>query len=87
MIERSSGYTSEGWTELIATMIDLSDDPENQSDIVDYLAANYPPNKNRQSTLVAGDVEVSFEEWQVPTLGQRSRDPVEAPDGAIWWVG
>lgn len=87
LIPRSSGYTGEGWSELIATMIDLSDDEDLQSDIVDYLAANYPPNTNRQSTLVAGDVEVSFEEWQVPTLGQRSRDPVEAPDGAIWWVG
>ena len=87
LIERSSGYTNEGWTELIATMIDLSDDPELQLEIVDYLATNHPPNTNRKSTLVAGDMEVSFEEWQVPTLGQRSRDPVEAPDGAIWWVG
>jgi virginiamycin B lyase len=22
-----------------------------------------------------------------PTLGQRSRDPIEAPDGSIWWTG
>ncbi len=31
--------------------------------------------------------KVSFREWVVPTLGQRSRDPVEAPDGSIWWAG
>ena len=30
---------------------------------------------------------MTFEQWQVPTLGQRSRDPVEGPDGRIWWVG
>ena len=34
-----------------------------------------------------GDAEIAFKEWQVPTLGQRSRDPVEAADGAIWWAG
>src|SRR3546814_17423394 len=28
-----------------------------------------------------------FKEWQVPSLGQRSRDPIEAPDGTIWWAG
>ncbi len=87
MITRSSGYTSEGWEELIATMIDLSHAPDVQADIVAYLSEHYPPNTNRQSVIVPGDVEVAFQEWQVPTLGQRSRDPVEAPDGAIWWVG
>ena len=87
MITRSSGYTSEGWEELISTMMDLSGAPDVQADIVSYLATQYPPNSNRQSTLIPGEVEVAFEEWQVPTLGQRSRDPVEAPDGAIWWVG
>ena len=23
----------------------------------------------------------------MPTLGQRTRDPIQAPDGTIWWVG
>ena len=87
MITRSSGYTREGWEELIGTMIDLSHVPDVQADIVDYLATNFPPNTNRASILIPGEVEIAFTEWQVPTLGQRSRDPVEAPDGAIWWVG
>lgn len=87
MITRSSGYTSEGWSELISTMIDLSDAPDLETEIVRYLAANFPPNANRAATLVPGTYEIAFTEWQVPTLGQRSRDPVEAPDGAIWWVG
>ncbi len=87
MITRSSGYTSEGWEELISTMIDLSQTPDVQADIVEYLATHYPPNTNRAATLVPGEVEIAFTQWQVPTLGQRARDPVEAPDGAIWWVG
>ncbi len=87
MITRSAGYTRDGWEELISTMIDLSHAPDMHDDIVTYLATHYPPNTNRQSTLVPGDVEITFTEWQVPTLGQRSRDPVEAPDGSIWWVG
>jgi len=87
MITRSSGYTFEGWKELTGTMIDLSPSPDMQQEIIQYLATHYPPNTKRASTLVAGDFEIEFKEWQVPTLGQRSRDPAEAPDGSIWWVG
>ena len=87
LIERSSGYTREDWRFLVSTMIDLSNNPATESSILDYLAANFPPSANRAATPVAGPISIAFEEWQVPTLGQRSRDPVEAPDGNIWWVG
>jgi virginiamycin B lyase len=86
-IERSSGYTREEWRFLTSTMIDLSGNPEVEAEILDYLAATYPPGENRASTPVGGPLSIRFEEWQVPTLGQRSRDPVEAADGSIWWVG
>ena len=46
-----------------------------------------PPDTTRAPTLVPGELEVGFTEWKVPTLGQRARDPVEAPDGTIWWAG
>lgn len=87
IITRSSGYTSDDWAELIGTMVDLSDAPDVKAEIVNYLAENHPPNTNRAAMFVEGDVEVEFEEWMVPTLGQKARDPDEAPDGAIWWVG
>lgn len=87
MIERSSGYTQDGWAELTSTMIDLSGNPDMRNEIVAYLAQHYPPNDKRASKLVPGDIKLTFKEWQVPTLGQRSRDPVEAPDGIIWWAG
>lgn len=86
-ITRSSGYTLAGWQELIGTMIDLSKSPEEQKQITQYLAAHFPPNTRRAPKLIPGPAQISFRAWVVPTLGQRSRDPVEAPDGSIWWAG
>jgi len=85
-ITRSSGYTREGWRELIGTMMDLSGSPE-QETITEYLATHFPENTQRQPKLIPGTASISFKEWTVPTLGQRSRDPVQAPDGSIWWAG
>jgi virginiamycin B lyase len=88
MITNSSGYTADHWRELIATMADLNSTPQQRDQIVQYLATNFPPTRNRRpSTQVTGPVNVTFKSWLVPTLGQRSRDPVQAPDGSIWWNG
>jgi len=87
LIERSSGYSSDDWRFLASTMIDLSGDPALEAAIVGYLAAHFPPSENRAATPADGPLSIRFEEWKVPTLGQRSRDPVEGPDGSIWWVG
>jgi virginiamycin B lyase len=86
-ITRSSGYTEDGWKELTGTMIDLSGSPEEQGEITRYLATHIPPNTERAPEPMPGDAEIAFTEWQVPTLGQRSRDPIEAADGSIWWAG
>ena len=86
-IVRSSGYTEEEWAEHFSAMVDFADMAKERSEIARYLAANIPPNKTRAPTLVPGELEVGFTEWKVPTLGQRARDPVEAPDGTIWWAG
>lgn len=86
-ITRSSGYSAEHWKELISYMIDLSGDPPTQTAIVNYLTEKFPPNKARAGKQVAGPVQIEIKEWKVPTLGQRSRDPVEAADGSIWWAG
>ena len=55
--------------------------------ISQYLAANYPHKPEKAPVLVKGDTDITIEEWVTPTLGQRTRDPVESPDGAIWWTG
>ena len=85
VIERSSGYTQSDWRDLIKTMIALPEVTE--AKIAAYLGEHVPPNDRRMPTLVPGSVELDFKTWVVPTLGQRARDPVEAPDGRIWWVG
>jgi virginiamycin B lyase len=87
MITNSSGYTRAGWKELTGTMIDLSPAPDTQAAILQYLATHFPPNTRRASKLIPGPVQVTFKEWQAPTLGQRARDPVQAADGTIWWAG
>ena len=87
LIERSSGYSDADWASLIGTMIDLSGDAALQGRITGYLAEHFPPNDRRTPVLVPGPVEIDIESWVVPTLGQRSRDPVQAPDGSIWWTG
>lgn len=86
-ITRSSGYTEQEWQSLTATMIDLSDAPEQKAEIIGYLTTHFPPNTKRTPILVTGPHKISFQEWVTPTLGQRSRDPIEAPDGTIWWAG
>jgi virginiamycin B lyase len=88
MITQSSGYTREDWKELTSTMIDLSAGPDTQNAILDYLATHFPPTYNkRPAKLVPGPMKITFKEWVAPTRGQRTRDPIEAPDGTIWWVG
>ena len=86
-ITRSSGYTHEGWKELTSTMIDLTGSPENRGEITKYLATHFPPHTRRAPKLMPGDVQIAFKEWKVPTLGQRSRDPIQGIDGSIWWAG
>ena len=85
-IVTSAGYdTPEEWKHVFSGMVNLSDAQANT--IATYLADNFPADESRRPTLVPGDTQVTFREWIVPTLGQRSRDPVEAPDGSIWWTG
>jgi virginiamycin B lyase len=87
LINQSSGYTRAGWNELIGTMIDLTRSPDAHDSITQYLATHFPPSTRRAPKLVPGNIEISFKEWQMPTLGQRARDPIQAEDGSIWWVG
>ena len=86
-ILNSSGYTREGWKELIGTMIDLSRAPADEDRVAQYLATHFPPNTKRAPRLVAGGERILFKEWRTPTPGARSRDPIQAADGGIWYAG
>lgn len=85
-ISRSLGYSAAGWKELALTMVHLDGTPEIDA-IAAYLAEHFPPNDRRAPVMVEGPIRIEFETWSGPTRGQRARDPVEAPDGAIWWTG
>jgi len=80
------GYDRDGWKALTLSMTDLSKHAGRDA-IWDYLAVHFPPNDKRKPTLAHATLSLSFKEWTVPTPGQRARDPVEAPDGSIWWTG
>lgn len=85
LITGSTGYTQARWQDLVGTMIKLPD-AQTQA-VTQYLAAHFPPKAGREPVLVAGPVSVTFKEWVVPTLGQRPRDPLQMPDGTIYWAG
>ena len=86
-IKHGLGYDADDWLAISQSMIDLSAVPEQRDQLIEYLAAHYPPNDDRKPNLVSGEATINFKEWVVPTLGQRSRDPVEDVHGNIWWVG
>jgi virginiamycin B lyase len=86
LITRSSGYSREGWRELIQTMVNVSGTPAAET-LTQYLAKHFPARTHLKPTLVGGEESIAFREWTAPTLGQRARDPVQAPDGSIWWAG
>ena len=84
-ITRSGFDGVEMWRSVQESMIQL---PESDAiSIAEYLAEHFPAREDWKPTLVDGPVEIDIQEWIVPTLGQRSRDPIEAPDGSIWWTG
>jgi virginiamycin B lyase len=85
LIVNSSGFSKDAWATLVATMVTL---PADQAAAISgYLATNFPEKPGSRPSLVSGDAKIKITEWQVPTLGQRSRDSVEAPDGSFWWTG
>ncbi|GIU52850.1 cytochrome C [Shewanella sp. KT0246] len=86
-LERSSGYSKQDWNSLVSYMVDVDASNKELNQISEYLAEKYPINDKRASKVIEGDMKLQFKYWQVPTLGQRARDPVQGKDGIIWWVG
>lgn len=41
----------------------------------------------RGSILAKSAIEVTFDDWTVPTAKSRPHDPAVAPDGSAWWTG
>jgi virginiamycin B lyase len=85
MITGAAGYDQDRWRYLIESMIALPDDQMRAA--TQYLATHFPEKPGRQPKLIPGDAKITFKEWKVPTLGQRSRDPIQMKDGTIYWTG
>jgi virginiamycin B lyase len=85
LITGTSGFDRTGWRDLVSTMVAFP--PAQLDSVTAYLAEHFPEKPGRRPTLVPGNVKITFTEWIVPTLGQRPRDPLQLPDGTIWWAG
>src|ERR1051325_4558233 len=59
-IVNSGGYTREGWSDLIGTMIKLP--PDQHALVIDYLAKNFPEQPRPKPVLIAGPVKVTFKD-------------------------
>ena len=55
--------------------------------VAQYLIEKFPGRPMPRPLIIAGPVQVSFHEWQVPTAGSRPHDPLATPDGDIWYTG
>jgi len=84
-ITRGWGYDKKGWDELIATMLTLPPDTENQ--ISTYLGQHFSSKTRPKTLIIAGPAKVNIQEWLLPTLGSLPHDPLAASDGSIWWTG
>lgn len=87
LIQNSSGYTRDQWKELTSYMVDMSGSPAQQNEVLDYLTKSFPPENPRQAKQVPGSYKIAFKEIVTTQLGQRTRDPIQAADGSIWYAG
>jgi virginiamycin B lyase len=85
----NAGHSREGWTTVLQMMVNAGAPvPADQfASVRDYLAKNFPEKPESDAVVVPGSVEVSIQEWQVPTPGSRPHDPAFAPDGSVWYTG
>ena len=84
-----SNYSPDEWHNVVNMMVSAGAplSPAQKEAVIDYLVANFPGKPKPAPVIIAGPVDVSFHEWQVPTLGSRPHDPLATPDGAIWYTG
>jgi virginiamycin B lyase len=85
----NSGHNPEEWKTTVAMMRNAGANlPADKVDVVtNYLIKNFPERPAPPAVLIPGNVEVSFQEWKLPTPGSRPHDPLAAPDGTIWYSG
>jgi virginiamycin B lyase len=85
----NAGHSVEEWKTTVAMMLNVGANvpPDKIETVTNYLVKNFPEKPAPPAVSVPGNVEVSFQEWKVPTPGSRPHDPLAAPDGTIWYTG
>lgn len=84
-----SGHSRRGWETVLHMMTNVgaSLSPEQFTTVLDYLSRNFPEKPQPAAVIVPGPVEVSIQEWTLPTPGSRPHDPMVAPNGMVWYTG
>jgi len=85
----NSGHSPEDWKTTVAMMLNVGANvpPDKVDTVLNYLVKNFPEKPAPPAVIVPGNVEVSFQEWKLPTPGTRPHDPLPSPDGTIWYSG
>ena len=86
MITGSTGYTQERWKDLISTMMQAARRRSARR------LRSTSPRTSRRSRAASlcwyrGRCRSRSRNGSSPTLGQRSRDPLQLADGTIYWTG
>jgi virginiamycin B lyase len=84
-----AGYTAEGWRSVEHMMrnMEVPITPEQWPVVTEYLIQSFPEKPKPAAVILNGPVQVSIQEWPVPTPGSRPHDPWASRDGAIWYTG
>ena len=75
-IQRSLGYTREGWNELIASMVDMKAAPDQHKEVLDYLAQHFPPSARRAAKIIPGPYQIDTKAWKTIKPAIRWRGPM-----------
>ncbi|MBR0751832.1 hypothetical protein JQ604_06525 [Bradyrhizobium jicamae] len=84
-----SGYTADGWKTVLRMMLNQGAQvpPDQIEPLREYLTRSFPEKGKPAGIVIPGPIEVSFQEWHVPTPGSRPHDPLAATDGSLWYTG
>lgn len=87
-VTRPVGHTPDEWAKIMDDKVKLGIALTGDEILVvtEYLVKNFP-DKSIKAVVIPGSVEISIQEWTVPTPGSRPHDPLVAPDGSIWYTG
>jgi virginiamycin B lyase len=85
----NANHSAAEWRNVVNMMVAAGArlSPAEKDAVARYLIESFPERARPRPVVIAGPVQVSFREWEVPTPGARPHDPLATPDGALWYTG